>query len=162
MSHNAITRESIDGMQKGAITDGSIHPLAPDRIAVSRAALVTDAIQLSGQNLVWANGTDLEFHDKDMSETQMTVSRINSAAGFNPLSGFVISDNKIYLGETSDNNVEVTPLTFVQAADAPPPVVIAMHQPNPAEFAADATSIYYTTITSSAATGTCKIMKLAK
>ncbi|HVU51131.1 MAG TPA: hypothetical protein VHL80_10620 [Polyangia bacterium] len=162
ISHNAITREVIDGTQKGAITDGTIHDLAPDRIAVSRAALVTDAIQISGQNLVWANGTDIEFHDKDMSETQMTVGRINSAAGFNPLTGFIISDGKIYLGESSDNNVEVTPLTFTPSTNAPPPVVIAMQQPNPAEFAADATNIYYTTVTKNDATGTCKIMKLAK
>jgi hypothetical protein len=163
ISHNAITREVIDGTQMAAITDGSVHALSPDRIAVSRASLVTDAIQISGQNVVWANGTDIEFHDKDKNEMQGTVARINSAAGFNPLSGFVISDNKVYIGETSDNNVEViTPLTFTPSDNAPPPVVIAMHQPNPAEFAADTTNIYYTTITSNDANGTCKIMKLAK
>jgi hypothetical protein len=161
MLHDAITRETIDGTQMAAITDGSIHALAPTRIAVSQGSLVTDAIEISGQDVVWADGTNIKFHDKDTGESAEAVV-MTSTPGFNPLSGFVISGNNIYLGETSDNNVEVTPLTFTPSANPPMPTVIAMKQPNPAEFAADATNIYYTTITTTDANGTCQIMKLAK
>jgi hypothetical protein len=160
MFHNAITKESIDGTQKGAITDGSIVTLAPDRIAVSRASLVPDAIAISGTNLVWANGTNIEFKGKDLGEKEGTLAILVTTPGFNALSGFLISGNKVYLGETSDNNVEVTPLQFTDMNATP--TVIAMHQPNPAEFAADDTNIYFTTITKNDATGVCKIMKLAK
>jgi hypothetical protein len=161
MLHNAITREVIDGTQKGAITDGSIVNLAPDRIAVSRAELVTDAIGISGTNVVWANGTNLEFHGKDQTEKEGTLGVVVTTPGFNPLSGFLIVGNNVYLGETSDNNVEVAPLSFTNM-NQPTPSVIAMQQPNPAEFATDGTSIFYTTITKSDATGVCKIMKFTK
>ena len=83
ISHNAITRESIDGTQKGAITDGSIHDLAPDRIAVSRASLVTDAIQVSGQNvLLGQRDGPRSFHDKDMSDMVTVVRNERSSTGF--------------------------------------------------------------------------------
>jgi hypothetical protein len=88
--------------------------------------------------------------------------KIATSAGFNPLSGFVISGGNIYLGETSDNNVEVVPLDLTKTdADAAGGTVIASHQANPAELAADATNIYWTAIDTGGA-GACKIMKLAK
>jgi hypothetical protein len=161
INHNAISRETVDGLQNGLLETGVAQALAPDRIAVSRANLVTDAIAISGPNVVWANGTTMEYHNKDM--TTGTLAVFATTAGFNAMTGFVISGDKVYLGESSDDTVEVTPLQFTVPASGPPnATVIAMHQPNPAEFAADDTNIYYTTITKSDATGVCKIMKLAK
>jgi hypothetical protein len=163
ISHNAVSRETIDGLQNGLLETGTAQALAPDRIAVSRAGLVTDAIAISGQYVVWANLDGIEIHDKDKTEQQSTLSLIVNSAGFNPISGFIISGNKIYYGETSDNNVQVAPLSFtVGDAGVPEGTVIATKQTNAAEFAADDTNIYFTTITTSDTTGVCKIMKLAK
>jgi hypothetical protein len=64
------------------------------------------------------------------------------------------------MGESSDNSVDVAPLS-VTAAEPVNAVEIAMNQVNPAQFAADATNIYFTTI-EEGGTGACKIMKLAK
>jgi hypothetical protein len=85
----------------------------------------------------------------------MSFTVIANDAGFNPISGFVISGDKIYLGESSDNNVQVVPLTVPGDAGAPNSTVIAMNQMNPSQFAADATNIYWRT-------ADCKVMKLAK
>jgi hypothetical protein len=163
LQHDAISRETLDGLQDGFLEgDVTRQTLAPDRIAVSRSSLVTDAIAISGQNVVWANGVNVEFHDKDKDEKEGTLSVVTSTAGFHALSGFLISDGKLYLGETEDNNVEVVPLSFTPSANPPTPTVIAMNQANAAEFAADDTSIYYMTLTRADATGVCKIMKLPK
>ena len=168
INHNAITRETLDGLQNGFLEDNVTRQmLAPDRLAVSQANLVTDAIAISGQYVVWADGQNIKVYNKDAASG--TLVAIASPANFNSLSGFVISGNKIYLGEaadnvtSADNAIEVVPLSFtVPASGVPTATVIANHQPNPAEFAADATSIYFTSITAKDATGTCKIMKLAK
>jgi hypothetical protein len=163
IDHNAITRETLDGMQSGAITDGSVHALAPDRLAVSRSNLVTDAIEISGQYVVWANGSGIEAHDKDTTEQQKTYVLIANSAEFSTLSGFIITGDKIYMGEADSSEVEVVGLNLMPGdAGAPAATVIATKQPNPAEFAADDTNIYYTTITKRDASGVCKIMKLAK
>ena len=119
-AHDAVSRETLDGLQDGLLEDGTAQTLAPDRLAVSQSSLVTDAIAISGQNVVWANGTNIEFHVKDKDEFEGgTLSVLANSAGFNALSGFVISDGKIYFGETGDNNVEVVPISsFTPSANA--------------------------------------------
>jgi hypothetical protein len=165
ISHNAISRETVDGMQNGLLEDGTTHQmLAPDRISVSRANLVTDAIAISGQFVVWANGPNIESHDKDKTQFDgATLNILANSAEFSSLSGFVISGNKIYMGESDSSEVEVVGLNLTPG-DAGTPVadVIVKNQANPAEFAADDTNVYYTTITKTDATGVCKIMKIAK
>jgi hypothetical protein len=160
-AHNAISREALDGTQNGLLETGVAQALAPDRISVSRAGLVTDAIALSGNHVVWANLNGIETHDKDQTEKESTLSIIANSAGYQAITGFVISGNKIYLAESSDNNVQVVALSFeVDAGDAPVGKVIATQQTNAGELAADDTSIYWTTIETPGTA--CKIMKLAK
>jgi hypothetical protein len=71
------------------------------------------------------------------------------------LSGFVISDNQIYIGESSDDNIEMAPLMPGKNAGAREATVIAAGQMKLTQFAADPTNIYWRT-------DDCKIMKLAK
>jgi hypothetical protein len=165
MQHNAISRETTDGKQDGLLETGTAQMLAPDRLAVSRAGLVTDAIAVSGQHVLWANLANIEAQDKDMPEAAGgTYSVIATSDGFNALSGFVLSGNTIYFGETTANNVQSVPLNFNPDPNTgpQPSTVIATGLTNPAEFAADDANIYFTTITATDASGTCKILKLAK
>jgi hypothetical protein len=155
INHQAVSRETLDGTQNGLLEDGTTHVmLAPDRIAVSQGELVLDAIAVLSGNVIWADGSSIKSKPGGADE-HMSFTVIANDAGFNPISGFVISSNKIYLGESSDNNVQVLPLTAPGDAGAPSTTVIAMNQMNPSQLAADATNIYWRT-------ADCKIMKLAK
>jgi hypothetical protein len=158
LDHVAISRELLNGMQMGFLEGGTMtQALAPDRIAVSQGSLVTDAIAISGANVIWANGTSIEAHGTDANE-HVQAFAIATSAGYNPITGFVISGNTLYLGESSDNNVEKIALSLVPVADGgatPTAAVIATKQMTPSQFAADATSLYWRT-------DDCKIMKLAK
>ena len=153
ISHQAISRETLDGMQNGLTGDGVTRvALAPDRLAVSVGELVTDAIAVQSGNVIWVDGSKIEYKGVDVGE-HGSLAVLANDAGFNPISGFVVSGNQVYLGESSDNDIQVAPLSFgAMAADA---TVIATGQTNPAQFAADATNIYWRT-------DDCKIMKLAK
>jgi hypothetical protein len=147
ISHQAISRETLDGTQNGLTGDGVTRvALAPDRLAVSVGELVTDAIAVQGGNVIWVDGGKIEYKGVDAGE-HGSLAVLANDAGFNPNSGFVVSGNQIY------NNIETAPLSFgAMAADA---TVIAAGQTNPAQFAADASNIYWRT-------DDCKIMKLAK
>jgi hypothetical protein len=153
ISHQAISRETLDGMQNGLTGDGVTRmALAPDRLAVSVGELVTDAIAVQNGNVIWVDGSKIEYKGVDQGE-HGSLAILANDAGFNPISGFAVSGNQIYLGESSDNNIQMAPLSFgAMAADA---TVIATGQTNPAQLAADATNLYWRT-------DDCKIMKLAK
>jgi hypothetical protein len=159
--HSAITRETLDGKQAGKITDGTIVDLSPDRIAVSQGGLLDDTIALVSSKLVWADNYSLlsvgatELEAKDFFG-------IATTAGFNAVSGFVISGNTIYLGEEDASNASIQKIALAFTAPAmgqmPPsatPIPMNSVQMNPSQFAADATNIYWRT-------KDCKIMKLAK
>ena len=105
-----------------------------------------------------------ESHDKDKTQFDgATLNILANSAEFSSLSGFVITGNKIYMGESDSSEVEVVALNLTPGdAGAPVANVIVKNQANPAEFAADDTSVYYTTITKTDATGVCKILKIAK
>lgn len=165
MGHNAVTRELIDGTQDGLTETGAMEPLAPDRIAVSRSELVTDAIAIDDDYVVWANATGIESKLVDTLEHQGTLSVIANSAGFNPISGFVISGSFIFLGESSMDAVEVAPLVKGSDNVAPPLAqVIAPNQKDPGQFAADDQNVYWRTVQPNPSTGTtnCRIMKLTK
>ena len=153
-SHEAISRETLDGLQDGLLSDGVTRmALAPDRIAVSVAELVTDAIAVQNGNVIWIDGQHINYKGVDQGE-HGSFSQLVDVADFNPITGFVISDNKVYLGESSDNNIEMAPL-MLGVTGGVSATVIASGQTNAAQFAADATNIYWRT-------DDCKIMKLAK
>jgi hypothetical protein len=155
INHQAVSRETLDGTQNGLLGDRMTHVmLAPDRIAVSQGELVLDAIAVLSGNVIWADGSSIKSKPVGADEL-MSFTVIANDAGFNPISGFVVSGGKVYLGESSDNNVEVVPVSSPGDAGAPTATVIAMNQMNPSQFAADATAIYWRT-------ADCKIMKLAK
>jgi hypothetical protein len=119
ISHQAISRETLDGKQDGLTSDGVTRvALAPDRIAVSVGELVTDAIAVQSGNVIWIDGGKIENKAVDQGENSSLAVLANDA-GFNPISGFVVSGSQIYLGESSDDNIEVAPLSFgATAADA--------------------------------------------
>jgi hypothetical protein len=156
IDQNNVTRERIDGTQFGMTETGATEKLAPDRIAVSRGGLVTDAIALDDDYVVWANGPGIESKLGNTLENQGTLGVIANSAGFNQITGFVLSGVSVFLGESSMNAVEVAPLVKV-SDNVPAPVaqVIATNQKDPSQFAADDTSIYWRT-------SDCRILKLAR
>jgi hypothetical protein len=156
IDQNNVTRERIDGTQFGMTETGATEKLAPDRIAVSRGGLVTDAIALDDDYVVWANGPGIESKLGNTLENQGTLGVIANSAGFNQITGFVLSGASVFLGESSMNAIEVAPLVKV-SDNVPAPVaqVIAVSQKDPSQFATDDTSIYWRT-------SDCRIMKLAK
>src|SRR5450432_2350330 len=105
--HSAISREVLDGTKKGLLETGVAQALAPDRIAVSRSGLVTDAIAISGNYVVWANLSGIEVHDKDKTEKESTLSVIANSADYSAITGFVISGDKIYLADSGDDSIQV-------------------------------------------------------
>jgi hypothetical protein len=157
--HQAITRETLDGMQNGLIEDHVTHvALAPDRIAVSQGALVTDAIALSGSNVVWADGNNIKTKKVTAAEND-SFTVIGNSAGYNAISGFVLSGTTLYLAETTDDNIQKMKLLVdLDAACTNQGTVIATGQSNAGQLAADATNVYWRTCGAT----DCQIMKLAK
>jgi hypothetical protein len=165
----AISREALDGSQSGLLDDGSTRaPLAPDWMADSQGALVTDALALADGVLFWADGNTIVSHHADRIELPgegPTRSRIGYSAAYDAISGFALVGDKIYLGETHEDTVEVLGAS-PPASDGSSPVavVVARDQPNAGQFAADETNVYWRTIKTDINTGAqdCRIMKLAK
>jgi hypothetical protein len=158
IAHLAVSREALDGTQNGFLEGQMIRqPLAPDRIEVSVCGLLLDAIAVVNGNVVWADNTFKQIETKPVDAGENVPYASATSAGLNPITGFVVSGNTIYLGESLDNNVEKMPLPTSADADAGAPgaTVIATNQMSPSQFAADDTNIYWRT-------ADCKIMKLAK
>jgi hypothetical protein len=157
LDHLAVTRETLDGNQMGLL-EGRMtrQPLAPDRIGISRAGLLLDAIAVVSGNVIWADNNKIETMPVDALENE-SLAAIATSAGYNPITGVVVSGTTIYLGESSNNNVESAPLPTNPDPDAgaPEATVIATNQMSPSQFAADDTNIYWRT-------ADCRIMKLAK
>ncbi|MDB4982079.1 MAG: hypothetical protein JWM82_2831 [Myxococcales bacterium] len=157
--HQAITRETLDGLQNGLIEDHVTRvALAPDRIAVSQGALVDDAIALSGGNVVWADGNNIKTKKVTAAEND-SFTVIGNSKEYNPISGFVLSGTTVYLGETMSNKIEKLKL-FVDLASTctNEGTVVASDQVNAGQFAADDTNVYWRTCGATA----CQIMKMAK
>jgi hypothetical protein len=157
IDHLAVSRESTDGQQNGLLGDKVTRVMyAPDRIAVSQGSLAMDAIAVGGGSVVWANGTNIVTKAIGQGESTPIVN-IATSAGYNTITGFVISGSTLYLGESLDNKVEkvafpANPATVASAVEA---TVIASNQMSPGQFLADATNVYWRT-------SDCKIVKLAK
>ncbi len=150
ISHNAVTRERIDGMQMGLLAEGSAitQPLAPDRIAVSQGELVTDAIAVVDDHVAWADGPSLWRKPGNALEGDAPT-LVTTSIGDNAITGFVVSADTVYFGEYSDNTVQTA--AFYDGT----PRVIATGQSAPGQFAADDANVYWRT-------SDCRIMKLAK
>jgi hypothetical protein len=147
--HNAVSRETFDGSQVGLLEDGvTKQPFAPDRIAVSRGSLVTDAIAVVDDDVFWANGPNIESSFVGALESS-GVMVVATSIDSNPITGFVITGNLVFFGESSDDTIEVAPLGSGTAQ------VIARNQRGAGQFAADDQNIYWRT-------SNCNIMKLAK
>jgi hypothetical protein len=158
LGHAAISRELTDGSQDGFLEGSMIkQPHAPDRIAVSQGQLLTDAIDVAYGYVIWADGSVIKGKGVAQGEGDpWTVMAV--AAGFNDVTGFVVSGNAIYFGEAVTNDIEVAPLNLDPTANAAAPptgTVIATNQSNAGQFAADDKNIYWRT-------DQCKIMKMAK
>jgi hypothetical protein len=144
--HNAVTREKIDGTQVGVLENGAMEPLAPDRIAISQGELLTDAIAVDDDDVLWANGVNIESSAVDGLESAgVTVVATDLAA--HPITGFVISGDSVYFGADA---VEVAPL-----AGGGPTTMVAPNQMSPGQFAADDHNVYWRT-------SDCKIVRLSR
>jgi len=86
--------------------------------------------------VIWADNSSIKSKPVDAGE-HMSFAVIANDVGFNPISGFVISDNQIYIGESSDDNIEMAPLMPGKNAGAREATVIAWGQMKPTRFAAD-------------------------
>jgi hypothetical protein len=159
LDHAAISRELTDGTQNGLLEGPQMikQPYAPDRIAVSQGMLLTDAIDVAYGYVIWADGSVIKGKGVGQGESDAwTVMAV--AAGFNDVTGFVVSGNAIYFGEAVTNDIEVAPLNLDPTTDAAVPpmgTVIATNQSNAGQFAADDKNVYWRT-------DQCKIMKMAK
>jgi hypothetical protein len=148
IGHNAVSRERIDGTQNGLIDGGGRAPFAPDRIATSQSNLLTDAIGMVDDHVVWATGASLWRKYGGAAENDPPVLVASSMDG-NDVTGFVVSAGQVYFGEAHSDTVQVA------SAYAGRPRILAAGQPSPGQFAADAANIYWRT-------SDCRIMKLAK
>jgi hypothetical protein len=158
--HMAVSREALDGTQDGLLGNGdpvTREHLAPDRIAVSQGTLLLEAIAVANGNVIWANYNAIDSKPVDALEHDPLFSIAETQLDGN-VTGFVVSDDTIFLGDaafTKGNVVEKVPLPAADAGAPATPVVIATDQLSPSQFAADATNVYWRT-------ADCKIMRLAK
>ncbi|HVZ75583.1 MAG TPA: hypothetical protein VHJ20_24590 [Polyangia bacterium] len=148
MGHGAISRETLDGMQNGLTETGAMQPLAPDRIAVSVMHLLTDAISVVDGKVIWAAGPNINSKFVDQNEFVTAGLEATSMAG-NDITGFVISGDVIYFGESVTNTVQMAPLlTGI-------PTVIATNQTNAGQFHADDKNVFWRT-------DECRIVRYSK
>jgi hypothetical protein len=151
INHRDVSRELLDGSQDGFAEDMMMRqPLAPDRIAVSRAALVTDAIAVVGDHVFWADGSSIGSSQVDQLESKGLTPPVAESAENHAITGFVISGDSVFLGESEIEAVEVANVTGGGTA-----TIIATGQQDPSQFAVDDKNIYWRT-------SDCRIMKLAK
>jgi hypothetical protein len=158
LDHAAISRELTDGSQEGLLEGAQMgtQPHAPDRIAVSQGQLLTDAIDVAYGYVIWADGSVIKGKGVGQGENDAwTVMAV--AADLNDITGFVVSGNAIYFGESVTNNVEVAPLILdpADAGTGPKGTIVASNQVNAGQFAADDRYVYWRT-------DQCKIMRLPK
>jgi len=147
--HNAVTRETTDGNQKGLLEDGVTRQFyAPDQIAVMQSGLVTDAIGLIDDHVVWAVGPSI-FRKSGNLLWGDPAQLVATTVGGGKVTGFVVSDGFVYFGEGNSDTIQVA------AAYDGVPQVIATGQKSPTQFAADDHALYWRTYD-------CNIMKLAK
>jgi hypothetical protein len=158
IDHVSISREALDGNQNGLVVDGmgTRQSLLVDRIAVSQTFLVVDAIDVVNGQVIWAKSNLIYAKPvgKLEGDSFLPIARTSTATS---VTGFVVSEDTIYLGQNDD--IQKVPLSVALPPDAdagvPEPAVIASDQPAPSQFAADAVNIYWRT-------ADCKIMKLTK
>jgi hypothetical protein len=169
-----LSRERIDGTQLGkdpcaAADAGAPQVPVPDTISHSQGELLFDALAVVDGQIVWADFANITAKPVD-GTTATSGHRITSTVGGNAVTGFVVSDGNVYIGEGDGSGnpggdaIEVAPLDPGEGGSNEAQV-LAVGQPNPARFVADATHIYFVTCAPSATPGLdddCAIMSLAK
>jgi hypothetical protein len=165
--HVAVTRETLDGNQIGLLEDmTTLEPLAPDRIAISQDGILLDAIAVVNGDVIWARRNRIKSSlvgvvGGDQSVAIAEISSFPPDAHDPHITGFVVSDRTIYLGESFDDDIRrvlllsSSPDPAATDGGIPEPTIIATGQSAPSQFAADANAIYWRT-------ADCKIMRLAK
>jgi hypothetical protein len=152
-----LSREKLDGTQlvnDPCAADPSTAPqiAAPETITHTQGSLLQDGLTVLGDQIIWADSSNINRRPVAVVTTQ-TGQTLAVSASANAITGFVISDANIYLGEASasatdpaGNAIELAPLEPGDAG-ATLAKVIAKGQPGASQFAADATSIYWATKT---------------
>jgi hypothetical protein len=110
--HYAISREALDGTQDGLTGDTGMtrQRWAPDRIAVSQSQLLTDALAVVNGNVIWVNYNVIESKPVGAGEHDPSfqiVSAPNSGTSPPSITGFVVSDDMVFFGESAFNKVNV-------------------------------------------------------
>jgi hypothetical protein len=170
-----ITRARNDGTQLVnnpcvAADAGAPQIAAPETITHSQGELYLGALYRAGDEVVWADHTNIYAK---LVQGAITSREVANSAGENIITGFVVTGASVYLAEGVDPvagptsyTVQVAPLgTPDGGGDTPMGAIIAVDQMNASSFAADATRVYWTTHTPSATAGApddCQIVSLAK
>ena len=170
-----ITRERNDGTQLVnnpcvAADAGAPQIAAPETITHSQGELYLGALYRAGDEVVWADHTNVYAK---LVMGAITSREVANSAGENIITGFVVTGASVYLAEGVDPiagptsyTVQVAPLGSPEGgADTPDGKVIAVGQHAASSLAADGTHVYWTTHTPSATTGApddCAIVSLAK
>jgi hypothetical protein len=150
-----VSREKLDGTQSGLLEDGVTRaPFAPDVLA-DDGEMLTDAIAVRGGYAIVGGGFGMEAARIDQTP-QSGLLNIAASAGYNQVTGFVVTGDTIYLGEAADNQVDKIALSFDPDAAVPPEATpVVKGQKNPSQFVADDAWVYWRT-------DDCLIMRLAK
>jgi hypothetical protein len=169
-----ITRAKNDGTQLGnnpcvAADAGAPQIAVPETVSHSQGELYTGAIYRAGDEVVWADHTNIYAK---LVAGAVTSREVANSAGANIVTGFVVTGANVYLAEGVDPvagptsyTVQVAPLGTPDGGDTPMGAIIAVGQTNASSFAADATRIYWTTHAPSATAGApddCQIVSLPK
>jgi hypothetical protein len=170
-----ITRARNDGTQLVnnpcvAADAGAPQIAAPETITHSQGELYLGALYRVGDEVVWADHTNV--YAKVVAGA-VSSREVVSSAGANVVTGFVVTGANVYLAEGEDpvpgptsDTIQVAPLGSPEGgADTPDGKVIAVGQHAASSLAADGTHVYWTTHTPSATAGApddCTIVSLAK
>jgi hypothetical protein len=174
MLNQFITREHNDGTQLVnnpcvAADAGAPQIAAPETISHSQGELYLDALYRAGDEVVWADHTNIFAK---LVAGAVSSREVANSAGENTITGFVVTGANVYLAEGEDlmvgmtnDTIQVAPIGTPDSGDTPTAQIIAVGQFGASSFAADATHVYWTTHTASATAGApddCAIVSLAK
>ena len=118
---------------------------------------------------MWGDASNITAKPVDGTTTTSTH-QVAYTKGGNPITGFVVSDGNVYIGEGDASGnpggdaIEIAPVEPGEGGGNEAQV-LAFGQKNPAHFVADATHLYFVTCTPSVTpvlNDDCAIVSLAK
>lgn len=131
--------------------------------AESIASLTYESLWLSGNLLVFIDGSNLDAADTTVPATaQAGHTQIAATDSFNPISGMTTIGSKAYFGEATGGIIESADVPATQPADAvttsPKILLTDATLINPSSFVNDGKSVFFRT--GASATDGCAVMQL--